>query len=168
MQRARALIERRRAIVLDPAHMTCAELSGMAQVVDFARALAARNVRLDIVVPPYSYLIYFAWFDAGPRQVVRNEPPLAAMLIMRRCLLEAIEPLGGVSVYAFDLHQDIVGDLGNYRDFTHLYGSPVGRKIFQLIENGQGRLRLADFDAYTAELRRKVVSYQYTNSAFQQ
>jgi hypothetical protein len=164
VRHAREMIEQRRNMVLDPARLSCADIPGIPLVVDFARDLARRNVRLDIVIPPYSYLIYYHWFDDDRRQIVKNEPPLAAMLTMRRCLLEAVEPLGSASIYAFDLRQDIVGDLGNYRDSAHLYGSDVGRKIFKLIESGQGRLTLTGFDAYAAELKRNVADYHYTNS----
>ena len=132
---------------------------------DFARTLEARNVRLDVVIPPYSYLVYYEWFDQNRREVVRGQPPLSALLTMRRCLLEAVASSKNVTVYAFDLHPEIVGDMANYRDAVHLNGSEVGRKILSLIDQEDGRLTLENFDAYATTLRQRVASYQYKNSA---
>ncbi|RZJ77421.1 MAG: hypothetical protein EON88_35420, partial [Brevundimonas sp.] len=41
-----------------PTSLTCADFSANAQTADFARRLQARGVRLDIVIPPYSYAAY--------------------------------------------------------------------------------------------------------------
>jgi hypothetical protein len=164
VERLRGLIAAHRAEVDAPTSLTCADFPAIALIPQYARALAANGVRLDIVAPPYSYAMYFDYLDPLKRQSLKNGAPLSTLILTRHCLLESVRGLDNVRVFAFDLTPGIADDMGSYRDTVHLFGNRAAKIMLRDIEAGQGRLTLDNFDRYQAELRGRVSRYQYFNS----
>jgi hypothetical protein len=164
VDRIRRLITAYRSAVDQPTPLTCRDFPAIKLIPRYAKALAARNVRLDVVIPPYSYAMYFDYLDPMKRHTMKNGPPLSTLLLTRRCLLESVQGLSNVRVFAFDLTPGIADDMDSYRDTVHLFGNLAAQAMLRDIELGRGQLTLENFDHYQNELRRRVTRYQYFNS----
>jgi hypothetical protein len=164
IRKQRKAITRRRAEVLNPSPMTCADFPTIATVRSLADQLHARGIPLDIVIPPYSYLAYYVWVGQPRESAWMANAPLNTLLAMRKCLLESVADLGDVRVFAFDLQPEIVEDLANYRDPAHLYGRETELAMLRGIDSNRARLTLGEFEAYANELRERVAAYEYRNS----
>ncbi|NBB17399.1 hypothetical protein GVN21_18715 [Caulobacter sp. SLTY] len=147
-----------------PTSLTCADFEANAQIADFARRLQARGVRLDIIIPPYSYAAYSDFNRPERNARVQGQPAMAAFLQSRRCMIAAVSPYANTRVYGFDLERDLVEDMGNYFDTTHLYGSVAGRRMLEAIGRGENVLTVETFEPYAQEMRRRVVAWEYHNS----
>jgi hypothetical protein len=160
----RRIISARRQAVAAPARLDCSSYPALSIIHAFAVSLAKRGARLDVVVPPYSYFLYYDYFDPNKRQIVLNNPPLGAFLVMRKCLLQTLAADENARVYAFDLNAEIVEDMANYRDEAHLFGAKWGAFMLKAVDQDRNRLTLSTFDAYADALRDRVARYDYRNS----
>lgn len=147
-----------------PTTLTCADFTANDEIADFARRLNQRGVRLDIVIPPYSYVAYYDLSRPERVQRVRGQPALAALLQARRCMIAAVAPYPNTQVHGFDLDAGLTDDLANYWDATHLYGSARGIEMLKAINRGDHVLTVQNFEPYARELRRRVAAYHYYNS----
>lgn len=160
----RAFLAERKARLDAPTQLTCADFGANATIVAFARRMQARGVRVDIVIPPYSYAAY-SYFNRPERNVrLRGQPAMGTFLESRRCLIAAVSPFANTRVHGFDLDRDIVEDMANYWDTTHLYGPVIGRRMLDGVERGDHVLTVDSFEPYALELRRRVVAWNYYNS----
>ncbi len=160
----RRFMARQTARLDAPTGLTCADFSANAQIASFARRLQARGVRLDIVIPPYSYAAYSDLSRPERNDRVRGQPALATFLQSRRCMITAVAPFANTRVHGFDLERDIVEDMANYWDTAHLYGPTIGRRMLDAIDRGDHVLTVHNFEPYALELRRRVVAWTYYNS----
>ncbi|MDO9337479.1 MAG: hypothetical protein Q7T61_13850 [Caulobacter sp.] len=148
-----------------PTSLTCRDFEANGLIARLAGRLQARGVRLDVVIPPYSYAAYSDLSRAERNDRLRGQPALAAFLQARRCMIAAVAPIPGTRVHGFDLDADIVEDMANYWDTTHLYGPVIGRRILGDIDRGDHVLTTETFEPYAREMRRRVVAWDYRNSA---
>jgi hypothetical protein len=160
----RDIVTRGRPQVLKESGGGCADLTALPDYVAFARDMAGKGVRVDILVPPYSLYSYFEW------NVVEHRRPfgrsfLERQLRSRRCLVEALSRAPNIRIHAFDNEDWLTGDLANYYDSAHLYHDANYRYVLKAIREGSHLLDAAGFDEYAARLRQRVGAYQVRNSA---
>jgi hypothetical protein len=165
---ARELIDSRRPHVAAPSALTCSDLPDVNLIGNFARALAARGIRLDVIVPPYSYYLYYKWLDPEHLAITHDAAPLTAFILLRRCALAQIAGNANAHMFALDLQPQIVQDMANYKDEAHLFGLNHAREILADVNAGRNELTPGNFDAYAAELRRRVATYVYYDSRLQE
>ena len=147
-----------------PTRLTCDDFPANARIARFAEQLSHRGVALEIIIPPYSYAAYSDLARPERIERVRGEPPMASLLQARRCLIAAVAPYANTRVFGFDLEADIVEDMANYWDTTHLYGPSIGRRMLDAVDQGRNVLTIDSFEPYAAEMRRRVVAWEYRNS----
>lgn len=161
---ARRVIAEQKPRLLAPTSLTCADIPANANIVRLAERLNRRGVRLDIVIPPYSYAAYSEFNHGQRNKRLHGQPALASFLQSRRCMIAAVAPYPNTRVFGFDLEADIVEDMGNYWDTTHLYGPAMGRRMLEAIDRGENVLTVQNFEPYAAEMRRRVAAWDYENS----
>jgi hypothetical protein len=161
-----AVIARHKVSVDAPSTLTCDAMDTIGGgLVPFVRALSQRGARVDLVVPPYSWILYY---QAGePGDSFHRPALLNDVLLMRRCLVQAVERIPGVRVFAFDDESAISGDFRNYMDFGHLYNPGANRYMLQSIATGEHRLTPDNIEARNAELRSNVIHYQLTGDTIE-
>jgi len=159
--RLAAIIARHKAGVDAPSALTCDAMDTIgAGLVPWVRALSQRGAQVDLVVPPYSWMIYY---QAGEPGGSSHRPTLLNdVLLMRRCVVQAVERIPGVRVFAFDDDSAISGDFRHYVDSGHLYDPGAGRYILQSIAAGEHRLTPDNIETKNAEIRSNVIHYQLT------
>jgi hypothetical protein len=156
-----AMIARRKGSVDAHSDLTCDAMDAIgAGLVPLVRTLSQRGARVDLVVPPYSWLIYYR--SQEPGDPIHRPSLLSDVLLMRACIVQAVEGMPGVSVFAFE-DAAIGGDFGNFMDVGHLYNPDVNRYILRSIAEGEHRLTRDNIEAKNAEMRSNVVRYQLTN-----
>jgi hypothetical protein len=142
-----------------PSKLTCDSMDAIgASLVPLVRTLSQRGTRVDLVVPPYSWLIYYRTHEPG--DPINRPTFLSDVLLMRRCIVQSLEGLPGVSIFAFDDVPAIGGDFRNFMDVGHLYNPDVNRFILRSIANGEHRLTSGNIEAKNAEMRSNVIHYE--------
>ncbi|NOT38932.1 MAG: hypothetical protein HOP13_00400 [Alphaproteobacteria bacterium] len=160
----RRKIEEYKPYVLNPSPHSCENLPAVNALNDFARTMAARGVRVDILIPPFSYYVYYDWLNPKRAPYRLTNAPLTTLIASRRCLLAALDGAPGTRVFAYDLRPEIVEDMANYRDSAHIHGTELGKHMLEMINRGEGLLTLATFDDYASQLSARVKNYTYRNS----
>jgi hypothetical protein len=160
-----AVIARRKAGVDAPSNLTCEAMDTIGtHLVPFVRALSQRGAQVDLLFPPYSWLIYYRAGESGDPL---NRPSfLNDVLLLRKCIVQAVDGLAGVRVFAFDDVPAIGGDFRKYMDAGHLYDPDTNRYILQSIANGEHRLTGENIAAKNAEMEANVDGFQLTGSNF--
>ena len=158
-----AVIARRKDSVDTPSRLTCDAMDTIGSgLVPLVRALSQRGAQVDLVFPPYSWLIYYR---AGEPGDPLNRPSLLNdVLLMRKCVVNAVEGLQRVRVFAFDDVSAIGGDFRKYMDAGHLYDPDANRYILQSIANGEHRLTPGNIEAKNAEMKSNVIGYRLTGA----
>ena len=156
------IITRRKTGVDAPSKLTCGAMDTIdANLIPLVRALSQRGAQVDLLFPPYSWLIYYR---AGEPGDPLNRPSfLNDVLLMRKCVVQGVEGMSRVRVFAFDDVPAIGGDFGKFMDAGHLYDPEANRYILRSIANGEHRLTLANVAAKNAEMKSNVLHYQLTN-----
>lgn len=145
---------------------TCADLPMVSRhLLPFARRLSAQGKRLDIVIPPWSLAYYYDVLTWPDNDGFGWRTSLDTSLTLRRCVVEGVAGLAGVRVFTFDDDDAIVADLANYYDPGHVYRMDLFPRMLREVDAGRHQLTAEGFDAYAADLRRRVLAYRYTNSA---
>jgi hypothetical protein len=86
------------------------------------------------------------------------------MLLMRHCLVDALDGQPGVRLFAFDDVPGLASDMRNYFDPAHLYNAAANRYVLQSIAADQHRLTRSNIDAKNAEMHSAVAGYEFTNT----
>ena len=128
------------------------------QLVPNLKTLSDRGVKVDIMVPIFSYAFYYV------RRDDISPTLLDEMMIARRCLVAATSDLPQVSIYAFDDDPAVAGDLGKFREVGHIYDAAILHDFVTAIATGNGRLNRDNFPAYERRVRTAVENYRPTNS----
>jgi hypothetical protein len=158
-----AYIARRKTSIDTPSKLTCQTMDAIgADLAPFVRALSARGVEIDVVLPPYSWLLYYRPEEPDPRGLSRPSL-LSDLLQMRRCLVQALGDLPHVRIFAFDNVPGLASDWKNYFDPGHLYNFAANRYILRSIAAGEHVLSRRNIDADIAQLRSNVVRYEFTS-----
>jgi hypothetical protein len=160
----RAYIARRKASIDTPSKLTCETMDAIGEdLAPFVRALSARGVEIDVVLPAYSWVLYYRTEGPDPRGLSRPSL-LNDLLQMRRCLVQALGDLPHVRIFAFDNVPGLASDWNNYFDPGHLYNFAANRYILRSIAEGKHMLTRGNIDADIAQLRSSVVRYEFTSS----
>jgi hypothetical protein len=157
-------VVRYRGDVDRPATKTCSDFTAVNdQLLPFARTLSQRHVALDVYIPPYALIAPYDWQNGEMRGEL-GESLFNDQLMLRRCMVEALDGIPGVRIFAFDNEDWITADLVNYRDSSHAYSEKVTRFMMQAMGQGTHRLTKDDVEAYLATLHARVLAAKVYNS----
>lgn len=149
----RATVQYREATTR-PSNRQCSGLEALTgQLVPQLRALLHQQRRVDLVVPPYSPGFYYVQAAAGNNQVFRDQ------VLLRRCVVEATAGMRGLNIYALDADRALTGDLRNYKDTSHLFGSAALTRAIAGVGDPTYRLTPQNVDAYLERLERDVSEF---------
>jgi hypothetical protein len=142
-----------------PSGRSCSSFTAInEQLVPRLRKFAETGVEIDILIPILSYANYYL------RMSEISPTLLDEVLLSRRCLVEAVDGLRNVRVFAFDDEPQIAGDLGKFRDPGHIYDPDLLKKTLASIYSGKGMLSKANIDSYERRIRLEVKNYNVWNS----
>jgi hypothetical protein len=157
-------VARNRASIDTQSELTCGSMDAISgDLAPFVKALSARGAEIDIILPVYSWMMYY-WTRETDMRGLSRPSLLSDLLLMRECLVRALDGLPGVNIFAFDDVPGLASDLGNYFDPGHLYNAGANRYILQSIADGRHRLSLANIRGKNSEMRAAVIGYQFTNA----
>jgi hypothetical protein len=160
----RAYIARHKMSIDTPSKLTCRTMDAIGEeLAPFARALAARGVEVDVVLPAYSWVLYYWTEEPDPRGLSRPSL-LNDLMQMRRCLVQALDDVPRVRIFAFDNIPGLASDWKNYFDPGHLYNFEANRYILHSIAEGKHVLSRGNIDADIAQLRSNVIRYEFTSN----
>ena len=164
LEELRAMVEHQKTRVDTPSRLSCETMDEVADdLVPFARALAARGAEVDILMPLYSSAIYYWAAGSQSRQQPARPTLLNDELLLRRCLVEALDGLPGVRIFSFDDVAGLAGDFSNYFDPGHLYNPAASLYILRSIARGEHRLTRSNIDDKNSEKKRNVMQYRFTS-----
>jgi hypothetical protein len=153
------LVDRERGGVDRPSGKTCADFGSLnRQLVPTVKALAAKGVKVDLMTPVYAYPFYYEWRGQISPSL------LDETVIYRRCVVEALDGVPNVRIFAMDLDPAIAGDMANYRDTGHLFTPRYLNGLIQAVAADTHRLTRRNIDAYDTGLRAAVKTYRVRNS----
>lgn len=159
----RDIVARGRPHVFEATNQSCADLTALPDFLAFARGMAGKGTRVEILVPPYSLFAYYEWNVVDYRQRF-GQAFLDRQLRSRRCLVEALSREPNIRIHAFDNEDWLTGNLANYYDSAHLYDDANYLYILKAIRDGSHTLDAAGFDDYASRLRRRVAGYDIGDS----
>jgi hypothetical protein len=156
-------VSRNRASVDTPSSLNCESMNAIsADLVPFVRTLSSRRVEVDIVMPAYSWILYY-WTGDPDRMGLTRPSLLNDELKMRNCVVQALDALPGVRIFAFDDVPGLAPDMRNYFDPVHLYNPAANRYVLQSIAQNEHRLTRENVEAKNSRMRLGVTQYQFTN-----
>jgi hypothetical protein len=156
-------ISRNKASIDTPSKVSCRSMNALADdLVPFVTALSARGAEVDILMPVYSWILYYWTIDPDRRGLSRPSL-LNDQLAMRNCVVQALDGLPGVRIFAFDDVPALAADARNYFDPVHLYNPAANRYVLQSIARGEHRLTRENIDAKNSQMRLAVIGYRFTN-----
>jgi hypothetical protein len=131
-------------------------------LIPFVRSLAQRGAEVDVLLPLYSWMLYY--WTGRPDQAGLSRPSLLNdSLLLRECLVQALDGTPRVRIFAFDDVPGLASDLRNYFDPGHLYNPAANRYVLQSIVRGAHRLTRANVRAKNAAMRLSVIEYEFKN-----
>ena len=151
-------VEKYRAIILRPTTRTCDQIEAISKTFrPVALAYSMRGVALDLLIPPYALASYADRY-ARRFETFGDEPPagFANLMLLRRCVVEAVADLPHVHVHGFDNDEGITGDLMNYTDLTHIQNDEVYEKILKGIVAKTNVVTLENWPEYERTLASRV------------
>jgi hypothetical protein len=158
------MVTRYKASIDTPGNFGCQTLNEIGDnLVPFVRALSARGTEVDILIPVYSWTMYYLAQQPDPIEQLPRASFLHDQLLMRRCLVQALDGLPRVHIFAFDDVPGLAADLRNYFDPGHLYNSAANRYILRSIAKGEHRLTHDNIDVENSRMRLDVIGYQFTS-----
>jgi hypothetical protein len=150
-----------KASVNEPSQLTCASMTAIHEnLVPFVRALSARAAEVDLIFPVYSWVLYY-WTVDPDRRGLSRPSLLNDQLLMRRCIVQALDGLPGVRIFAFDDVPGLASDMRNYFDPVHLYNSAANRYVLKSIANDEHRMTVANVDEKNDRMRLAVIQYRF-------
>lgn len=153
------MVERYREGVGDSSGRDCDSYHAINdQLVPDLKALSARGVKVDILVPIESYAFYYV------RRNDISKTLLDEMMTARRCLVNAAGDLPHVRIFAFDADPAVAGDLANFREVGHIYNPAVLRRVVTAMKTDSDRLTRDNIANHEREIRSAVEKYRPTNS----
>jgi hypothetical protein len=84
---------------------------------------------------------------------------LADTLLLRHCVVEALDGKPGVRIFAFDNEDGITGDITNYYDVAHPYRQSVYLFMLRAMRADKDRLTRENVDVDGQRLRDNVQKY---------
>jgi hypothetical protein len=149
--------------VTQGANLPCDEfphLEGM--LMPFVKKMAARGVKVDLILPPYSLAIYSDWSVNYPFNKIfpQKGGPFANFVSMRRCTVEAASGIENVYVHAFDTDFAITGNLALYLDTGHILDQKTSHDILGHVAKGDSILTTAKWTQYEAALTNAVLQFK--------
>jgi hypothetical protein len=156
-------VSRNKASVDTPSGLDCGSMNAIGDdLVPFVKAQSARGAEVDILMPVYAWILYY-WTSDPDRRGLSRPSLLNDQLKMRDCIVQALDGLPGVRIFAFDDVPGLAPDARNYFDPVHLYNPAANRYVLQSIARDEHRLTRKNVDAKNSQMRLGVTQYQFTN-----
>lgn len=165
----RDAITRYRATIDSPGATHCASFPMLEPFVGRVKALAAGGRTVDLLIPAFSPSAYYRWRSDKNRILGDNalaeqhralgSHAFADQLLMRRCLVKALDGVAGVTVAGADLDFELTGRIANFFDPTHLNTAEERERMLGRLRDPRYRLTAANVDAYAEAIRRNVKDY---------
>lgn len=130
------------------------------QLVPMLKKLAARGNRIDLLVPPYSPLIYYPVAGSRDRSQETGDGFFADQLLLRRCAVTMTANIPGVAVWAPDRDLSLIADFDGFDDPGHLGDAALLTKTLQAVGDERYRLTTANVGAYIDALRAFTMTYR--------
>jgi hypothetical protein len=157
-------ISRNKASIDTPSKLTCESMNAIGDgLVPFVRALAKRGAEVDVLLPAYSWVMYY-WTSETDKRRLSRPSLLNDLLTMRQCLVQSLDGLPGVRIFAFEDVPGLASDMRNYFDPGHLYNPEANRYILQSIARNEHRLTRANVETRNAAMKAAVIQYEFTNN----
>lgn len=157
-------ISRNKATIDSPSKLTCESMNALSDsLAPFVEALSKRGAEVDVLLPAYSWVMYY-WTSETDKRRLSRPSLLNDLLTMRQCLVNKLDGLPGVRIFAFDDVPGLASDLRNYFDPGHLYNPDANRYVLQSVARNEHRLTRDNVQAKNAAMRTAVVHYEFTNS----
>ncbi len=150
-----------------PAAIACEEFTALRRsLLPFAKSLSQRNIKVDILVPPYALVFYPVSQLTFPVWALKyqNNDVLELSIRLRECAVEDLAAVPGVRVHAFDNERQITEVLANYRDPGHMVDAVQIRWMLDAISRGSNTLTRENFSAYAQSLRERVRHIELTEN----
>ena len=139
----------------------CAALGSLAgQLVPVLKTLSAKGNRIDLLVPPYSPLIYYPAASLRDRSQDLGDGFFADQLLLRRCAVTMTADIPGVAVWAPDRDLSLIADFDAFDDPGHLGDAAPLAKTLQAVGDERYRLTPTNVDAYIDALRAFTIAYR--------
>ena len=151
-----------RSWVVSQPPLSCERIPALSRsIIPRIRQLAARGIKVDLIIPPYSLAVYTDWtMNFRPGQFFDGHGAVWASLIgLRKCLVEEVDNISGVSVHAFDTDLSITADLTRYLDSSHLYDPDAYQDLMTRVSKRSDVLTVSNWDAYARALEQAVLRY---------
>ena len=160
------LAEMRRSIALHSPMLTkagrqdCDALGPLAgQLVPVLKKLSAQGNRIDLLVPPYSPLIYYPVAGSRDRSKDLGDGFFADQMLLRRCAVTMTADIPDVAIWAPDRDLSLIADFDAFDDPGHLGDAALLAKTLQAVGDERYRLTPANVDAYIDALRAFTIAY---------
>jgi len=156
-------VSRNKISIDTPSELSCGSMNAIGDdLVPFVSALSARGAEVDILMPVYSWILYY-WTTDPDRRGLSRPSLLNDQLRMRNCVVQALDGLPGVRIFAFDDVPGLAPDARNYFDPVHLYNPAANRYVLQSIAKGEHRLTRENIDLKNSQMQVAVIGYRFTN-----
>jgi hypothetical protein len=156
----RAVIDRHRWEVDRPGSRRCSDFPAFEkQLIPAVRKMSERGIRVDILLPPYSPLMYYAFMDQARALPINGHSVLEDQLLLRRCAVTETANLPMVAVWAPDRDLSLITDIDNFRDPAHLAWDAKGQSTLKAVGDPKYRLTLDNVDDYVQRMRHTVVNF---------
>lgn len=125
----------------------------------FLKKAIEKNIRVDLVYPPYPYVLYYNWIDYGPRLgILQAGPIFDQFTTFKSCVVKEVDELHSdiISIHVIDNVPEISGNLMRYLDVGHLIDTSAYVESLKMISSGNYKSNSSNFDTYIKKLRENV------------
>jgi hypothetical protein len=128
----------------------------------FMKRMAAREIIVDVILPPYSLALYADWSVNAQLSKIfpQKGAPFANMIALRRCAVEMTSGMRNVRVHGFDTDFAITGNLARYWDTAHILDLEPYRDIMLHVAKGDAVLTAAKWPEYESALKEAVQKFK--------
>jgi hypothetical protein len=126
-------------------------------LVSYAKAMKARNIKVDMMFPPYSYAMQSLRQESAKEKFHRDF--YEVQIGMARCFVEAMAPYDNVRLFGFDDQAWIGGDVMNYFDSVHYHRNDIVNYLFDSIQQGRHQLNQSNIHAYEQGFLKGLQAY---------
>jgi hypothetical protein len=156
-------ISRDKVSIDTPSPLSCRSMNALGDsLFPFVHSLSLRGAEVDVLLPVYSWVLYYRKAGSDTRGL--SSPSLLNdLLLMRYCLVNALDGQPGVRIFAFDDVTGLASDMRNYFDPGHLYNAAANRYVLQSMVADEHRLTRSNVIAKNAEMRSAVSRYEFTD-----
>ncbi|MBU1882833.1 hypothetical protein KKB80_01135 [bacterium] len=114
------------------------------------------DIKFTLFFPPYSILAYKTYEERGQ---------LEGFIEFKKYIVQSLSNYKNVSIYDFQLADDVTYNLNNYYDLYH-YNKHISRWILEQIRDDKYRVDQQDQENKNREFLKKITDYNVTQRSF--